>query len=67
MSDELIKQLIQELNSMRVDIKDLTAKLYKMPCERNNVRIEIMWKGFWGLVVVQSTLFLTIIVEYLIK
>ncbi len=62
--DKYFELLLQNMKGLRDDIAAHSKKLDGLPCQRHDVKINLMWKGFWGLVAGQFGLFVKIVYDY---
>lgn len=62
--DKYFELLLQNIKDLKNAISEHSKELNKLPCKKHDVKINLMWTGFWGLVVGQFGLFAKIIYNY---
>ena len=55
--DKYFELLLHNMRELKEAISEHSKKLDKLPCQKHDVKIDLMWKGFWGLLVGQFSLF----------
>jgi hypothetical protein len=62
--DKYFELLLQNIRDLKEAIVEHSKKLDNLPCQKHDVKINLMWNGFWGLVVGQFSLFVKILYDY---